>query len=255
MMGAPEQGFDWKKYIKNRVFTGFLTGFLFSSPAFSEEIIINVSDLINYKRSLSELVNPHEQDDISLVISKKHHIAYFVQGDRILKSYPIAMGLNYMNDKEREGDGGVPEGVYYVTSKASGVIFFKFSPLNYPDIKDAQRALRNGIINKKEYEIIVNANKQRAPLIPPARAGYAIGIHGSSCKRRDCVGVGRLEDDRFIISDWTIGCIAFNNWDIDEILNYIRVWETPVFIFKEIKLEEIKDIKAYLNEVFKKENE
>ncbi|MEM1974000.1 MAG: L,D-transpeptidase [Thermoplasmata archaeon] len=232
----------------------FLMYFLFSIAfVFSDEIKIKISDLINYDRTLEELVDPKKLDDISLVISKKHHIAYFVQGNRILKSYPVAMSYNYMNDKERQGDEGVPEGVYYITAKASGRIFFKFSPINYPNIKDAEKALENGIINKEEYRRIVEANRRRASIIPSTGAGYAIGIHGSTCKEIDCLGVGELKSDTFIIIDWTLGCIAFNNRDLDEILRYMRVWRTPIYILKEIKLEEIENIKEYLRGILQEE--
>jgi murein L,D-transpeptidase YafK len=223
-------------------FLTITTLLFFSITSGSAGPIIRIEELINYDKKLEEIVDSNSKDKVMLVISKEDHLAYFVQNGKILKSYPIAMSPNYMNDKKREGDMGVPEGVYYITSKASGNTFYKFSPLNYPNEEDAEEALREGIIDKNEYRIIVNANRKKAPFIPPTRAGSAIGLHGSSCKKENCLGVGEFEDNAFDIIDWTLGCIAFNNFDWNEIIKYIKPWNTPVYITKKIKPEEIKNL-------------
>ncbi len=230
------------KKLLRKISEGILICSLLSNyKAFSQQIKIKISDLVNYNKPIREILN--RRDSIWLAISKEDHIAYFIQGDRIIKSYPIAMSSNYKNDKEREGDRGVPEGLYYITSKASGKIFYKFSPINYPNEEDAREALKKGIINEKECSLIIRANRRKNSFIPHTRAGSAIGLHGSTIKNDTCLGVGKLVGDTFIISDWTLGCIAFNNFDWKEILEYIEVWRTPIYIAKKINPEDIKNLK------------
>jgi lipoprotein-anchoring transpeptidase ErfK/SrfK len=116
------------------------------------------------------------------------------------KTYPIELGPNFMKDKLMAGDRATPEGRYRISGiKGSGSTkYYKALDLNYPNEEDWEQFRRM----KREGKI-------------PKRAGIGglIEIHGTG-------GRG---------GDWTSGCIALTNSDIDDLFRYVGVG-TPVTI-------------------------
>ncbi len=81
-----------------------------------------------------------------------------------VKSYRIALGWGG-GDKEREGDGRTPEGEFYICVKNPNSRFYLSLGLSYPNIEDAERGLRDGLIDRDQYEEIVSAI--RRDITPP----------------------------------------------------------------------------------------
>jgi len=222
------------------------------ASAVSAQPVVKVSDLKNYDIDLNQVLDTTSIDSVWLLISKEDHIAYLAQNDSIIKGYPIVMSDSFMNDKRREGDLGVPEGVYYITSKPYmnniATTFYRFCPLNYPNEEDAREGLRAGIIDTGQYRKIVSANRRRASRIPPTPLGSAIGIHGSPDHSDTVTAVGVYNDSLrlFIIWDWTLGCIGFNNYDFKEFIDLIKPWQTPIFIKKETFKDSISEYRKLL---------
>jgi hypothetical protein len=133
-------------------------------------------------------------------------------GDKLIKSYKIALGQNPVGHKTRKGDGRTPEGQYRLCSRLERSRFHIFLGLNYPSVRDAEQGLKRGAITKKDFTRIAEAERKRQ--MPPwdTPLSGAIGLHGGGAK-----------------SDWTLGCIAFDNQDIEELLTATRHW-TPVEI-------------------------
>jgi murein L,D-transpeptidase YafK len=100
--------------------------------------------------------------------------------------------------------------------------FYKFMGLSYPGLKHAELGLRSGLISLADYQSIKSAIDDR--LTPPweTRLGGAVGIHGRS---RDAGNTRDESDD----TNWTDGCIALDNADIDEIYTVVSLG-TPVTI-------------------------
>jgi murein L,D-transpeptidase YafK len=84
--------------------------------------------------------------------------------------------------------------------------------LSYPNIQDAERGLREGLISREQYDRIAEAIREgrRPPWHTPL--GGEIFIHGDGSKK-----------------DWTLGCIALHNNDIRELYDVVPVG-TPVLI-------------------------
>jgi murein L,D-transpeptidase YafK len=133
-----------------------------------------------------------------LVEKYARRLTVFDDGEAI-KSYGIALGWG-KGDKVREGDGCTPEGRFYICHHNPGSRYHLSMGLSYPNIEDAERGLRNGLISKPEYGRIVEAirKKRTPPWNTPL--GGEIMIHGHGTKR-----------------DWTAGCIALANEDIEEL--------------------------------------
>ena len=119
---------------------------------------------------------------------------------RVVRKYKVGLGLNPVPDKVREGDRATPEGDFFIFIKNDKSAFYLSLGLSYPNIEDAERGLRDGLITRSQRDAIVRAiNQKRRPPQNTALGGD-IFIHGN--------GAG---------SDWTWGCVALENDDIREL--------------------------------------
>ena len=108
--------------------------------------------------------------------------------------------MNPVPPKENEGDNATPEGVYKVCGKLPKSSYHKALILNYPNLEDANRGLKNELISKIEFDAISQAIQNNK--CPPfkTRLGGEIEIHGMGSQ-----------------VDWTWGCIALENPDVEEL--------------------------------------
>lgn len=137
---------------------------------------------------------------IVLLINKMEATCEVLKSGKVLHTFDTEFGKNWMGDKLTRGDKATPEGVYHVTKKKSGAKtkYYKSLLLNYPNTEDKARfeqAQKKGKIPKN------------------AHIGNLIEIHGEGGK-----GV-----------NWTDGCIALSNEDMDVLYMLCEV-NTPVII-------------------------
>lgn len=152
---------------------------------------------------LPELENPR------IVIKKEKRQLELFDGEKLVKTYKIALGFAPAGDKEREGDGKTPEGEFYIFTKNDQSKFYLSLGISYPNIEAATRGLKEKIISQSEYDAIVKAVKEKR--MPPqnTKLGGEIYIHGG--------GTGK---------DWTWGCAALENKDIKELFDAVPVGTT-----------------------------
>ncbi len=132
-------------------------------------------------------------------VDKSERRLWLMRGDAIVATFPIALGGNPVGHKQREGDRRTPEGRYVLDFRKRDSAFFRALHVSYPNAEDIARAKRAGV--------------------PP---GSAIMIHGQPN------GMGALSavTQR---RDWTDGCIALSNADMQKVWNLVRV-PTPIEI-------------------------
>lgn len=163
--------------------------------------------LLDLVKDYYSVVKPSEVQK-RIVINKAERKAQVYIDDCLLKEYPIALGLSPQGDKVKAGDYKTPEGEFYVAGKKTNSQFGSGMALaiSYPNLEDAERGLESRLINQKQYDQIKRAIDQCT--LPPknTRLGYDLLLHGG--------GVG---------SDWTWGCVAFRNEDMDEIYLFAEV--------------------------------
>ncbi len=161
----------------------------------------------NYDKKLTTTIR-----NARIVIDKEARRLFLYSGSELIKIYPISLGLDPVGDKERQGDRRTPEGRFYVCNKNPKSKYYLSLGISYPNIEDAERGLRQGLITRQQYNAIVRAIKARRK--PPWNTplGGAICIHGGG-----------------IPWDWTYGCIAMRNTDMEELFRVIPVG-TPVII-------------------------
>jgi len=148
----------------------------------------------------------------SLIIYKARREMELYDGDKLLKTYPIALGLNPVDDKRKEGDGCTPEGHFYICTKNDRSKFHLFLGLSYPNEEDAERGLKAGLISKEGHDKILQALAARETPPWDSLLGGEIGIHGGGSD-----------------AHWTQGGIAVENEDIEELFLIVDV-ATPVKI-------------------------
>jgi murein L,D-transpeptidase YafK len=124
--------------------------------------------------------------DLVTVEKGARSLSLFSDG-AVVKSYRIALGFNPEGHKVREGDGRTPEGRYIIDTRNTESRYHLSLRISYPDRRDIARA----------------ANRN----VPP---GGDIFIHGLPNGRG---GFGSTHRSR----DWTAGCIAVTNTEIEEI--------------------------------------
>ncbi|MBI2626958.1 MAG: L,D-transpeptidase [Parcubacteria group bacterium] len=146
------------------------------------------------------------QPNLRIVIKKSARKLYLYKSGHLINVFPIALGWNPMGTKLEKGDGKTPEGDYYVISKNPNSRFYLSLQLSYPNHDDACRGLTQHFINESQKKQIVEAVCNDR--LPPqnTRLGGDIFIHGGG-----------------ISEDWTAGCVALSNPDIETLFKLIPV--------------------------------
>lgn len=137
----------------------------------------------------------------AIIVDKSKHKLYLVRAGKVIHTYGCELGYNAGHQKMFSGDGATPEGKYRVTAyRPRGSRYYKALNINYPNDFDRKRFADN-----KAKGIISNR----------ARIGGLIEIHGHG-------GQGK---------DWTEGCVALTNKEMDHIMQYVNSG-TPVTIVR-----------------------
>ena len=129
-------------------------------------------------------------DKIVVYKSKRKMEVY--ADDNLLKTYTIALGKNPMGHKQFEGDNRTPEGAYTINARNPNSDYHKNLGVSYPDETDKANAGKLG----------------KSP-------GGHIKIHGLRNGRGYIGKFHRLKD-------WTAGCIAVTNAEIDELYTAVK---------------------------------
>jgi murein L,D-transpeptidase YafK len=130
-------------------------------------------------------------------IAKGLHRLELVSGSEVVKTYRVAIGPGGPGPKQMEGDKVTPVGTYRIVGRING-LYHQFLTLSYPNDEDRKR----------------HAELKRRGLVPPGRGvGNGIGIHGTG--HADWSGIHKE-------IDWTLGCIALDDAEIDEVAASVK---------------------------------
>ena len=122
-----------------------------------------------------------------------------LHGGKVIRTYKVALGQGGLAPKQREGDALTPEGHFTIDAKYEHSKYHKALHVSYPTVDDRKRAARLGV-----------------------SPGGAIMIHGLP-NGKGWVGA------RHRLFDWTLGCVAVTDEEIDEVFTLVPVG-TPVDI-------------------------
>jgi len=139
------------------------------------------------------LADSRSKGNHAVIVDKSVHKAYMVHEGKLVRSYSCEIGYNSANQKLFAGDGATPEGKYRIADvRRNGSKYYKALLLDYPNDADQKR---------------FRTNKSKGLITRHARIGKNIEIHGGGGKNRD----------------WTDGCVALMNEDMDSIMKYVEV--------------------------------
>ncbi|PHS69546.1 MAG: L,D-transpeptidase [Methylophaga sp.] len=155
-------------------------------------------------------------DDIELIVVRSEHRLVVKKNGNTLRTFKVALGSGGRKAKRQEGDHTTPKGRYLISKVRDSDRFHLFIQLNYPNMDDAKRALKNNMISRDVYRKILGAHLAKE--LPPQNTalGGAIGIHGIGQETKDKLDIHE-------IADWTQGCIAMRNHEIEELSRFIKV--------------------------------
>jgi murein L,D-transpeptidase YafK len=131
------------------------------------------------------------------MVKKSAQKLYVYFGDTF-KVFRISLGTNPVGRKTRQGDNKTPEGTYRITLKNPNSRGYKSLKISYPNDRDRENARSLGV-----------------------NPGGDICIHGLWWKTQN--------PKTHWMDNWTQGCIAVNNEEIDEIFKY-SVVDTEITI-------------------------
>jgi murein L,D-transpeptidase YafK len=149
-----------------------------------EEIVIMQKKIEALEQKI--FATRREPADKILIEKKERRLTLFSKGE-VLKTYKIALGGNPNGPKERQGDNKTPEGTYFIDSRNKDSRYHLSLHISYPSEKDKKRAKELGF-----------------------SPGGDIMIHGV---KNSFSWVGDLHKE----IDWTKGCIAVTDEEIEEI--------------------------------------
>jgi murein L,D-transpeptidase YafK len=134
-----------------------------------------------------------------VVVYKREGKLVLLSQGKELRLYKVALGSEPVGPKTRHGDHRTPEGSYVLDSRNPGSHFYKAFHISYPNAKDIAAAKKLGV-----------------------SPGGDIMLHGLP---KEYAWVGKAH----VLHDWTDGCIAVTNEEMDEIWKLVRVG-TPIEI-------------------------
>lgn len=128
--------------------------------------------------------------DKVLVLKSERRLHLISHGEP-LRSYRVSLGKQPVGHKLREGDKRTPEGLYWIDWRKTSEKFNLAMHISHPNIRDAARARREGV-----------------------SPGGMIMLHGTPLDEH-------VPEWYFHGLDWTDGCIALSNADMQEIWNLV----------------------------------
>lgn len=135
----------------------------------------------------------------SIVVEKSEHRLSLYRKGTLVRRYLVALGQQPVGDKVRIGDNRTPEGVFRIEARNPESRYHRALRISYPDAAHRARARALGV-----------------------SPGGDIMIHGLPARQ---AWVGPAHRD----FDWTEGCIAVTNQEIEEIWSAVPVG-TPIQI-------------------------
>lgn len=133
----------------------------------------------------------HGPEVTSVVVNKGARSLYLLHHEDVLEHYRVDLGFTPVGDKKFEGDGRTPEGTYIIDRRNPDSAYHLSLGISYPSAKDVAEARAIG-----------------------KKPGGEIFIHG--------------EPNQFKVKgpDWTAGCIAVKNPEIEQIYAMVRTGTT-----------------------------
>ena len=158
--------------------------------AFEQDLKNKETEISSLRQKKEAVVILRGPADRVLIEKNERRLTLFAKG-KVLKTYQVALGGNPVGPKERQGDHKTPEGIYSIDGRNKYSGYHLSLHISYPNEKDKKRAKSLGV-----------------------SPGGDIMIHGIKN------GFG-WAGDKHVEIDWTKGCIAVTDEEIEEIADLV----------------------------------
>lgn len=151
--------------------------------------------------------------DIWLDIDTKAKTLQVMAGPHAIESFGrIAIGRRGASVDKARGDDKTPLGEYRIGWINERSRFHRFFGFTYPNLQIARRAFARGLIGGETLQQIIAAHLRQS--VPPQGTplGGTIGIHG----------LGSASPTVHELFDWTHGCVALTNRQVDRLAQWVR---------------------------------
>lgn len=183
----------------------------------NQSVLVRISRRLVVALSLFSLVMigdaaAFRDRDLWILVDTEKMILSVLEGNIVRRTYDgIAIGRAGTTLDKVEGDYKTPLGDFRLVRITSNSAFHRFFGFDYPTVAHARRAYRSGAIDYQLYDAIFSAFE--AGSMPPQTTplGGHIGIHG----------IGQGDPSVHAEFNWTQGCIALTNQQIDDLSNWV----------------------------------
>jgi len=149
-----------------------------------------------------------DKDSVSIkVVKSKFRMQVYYKG-KILTMYKSVFGPSHLQQKQQEGDRRTPEGTFTILDVKKHDKWDIFMLLDYP--------------NQESYMYFEQC-KEKCEIPKTARIGGAVGIHGIWPKGDNVIDLKH---------NWTDGCVALKNKDVEELAKIIKPGVTKITILR-----------------------
>lgn len=162
----------------------------------------------------------HAAQHVVIIDKARRELAVCTDG-RETARFPATFGVDPLSDKSRAHDLATPEGLYFIAYRKVRTRFHRTLGLSFPNLADAQQGLAAGVVSGTGYARILDAVRKSRPAPCDTGLGCGIAIHGGGVFRQ----FGEFRE-----RDWTEGCVALDNRDIEALFNLCGPGD-PVLIF------------------------
>ena len=154
--------------------------------------LISISAITNAKsgvNNISKQAIPSDANVDKVYVDKSERVLKLLSGDRVIKTYHIALGDSPAGHKRQQGDERTPTGTYKLDYKNEKSSYYRSIHVSYPNASDKAQARKRGV-----------------------SPGGDIMIHGQKNGFGHLAAVTQKRD-------WTDGCIAVTDDEMDEIMS------------------------------------
>lgn len=156
---------------------------------------------------------PADNERWILVETSEHKLVVYT-GERPTAEFPdIAVGQGGVAENRRRGDRTTPKGKFRISWVHDESRYHLFLGLNYPTLRHADAAFQSGAIDREEYGRFLSQYAANGHPPQTTSLGGHIGIHG----------VGRADEGIHRVANWTDGCVALEDSQIEALWELVGI--------------------------------
>ena len=167
-------------------------------------------------------------DAVTIVVEKELRQLSLYSEQKLVKidgkpaQWHVGLGDAPLGHKQAEGDERTPEGSYYISDHSESSSYHGSILIHYPNTEDAKAGLETEQITEPQYKEIIEAEESKTRPPMNTKLGGWLLIHGSGKASGLPSKAGEY--------DWTNGCVAMSNDDLDELRRSLGKIEGKVLI-------------------------